>query len=341
MGNPRVDSELRAAVRGSYDLQKLRISMGNRICAEWKSKRNMKPSKPEEDTMKKVDLNLLKRLKNEYKRVTDGIVGLPKEKKFEGTELIGSFVELVLIDQYMRFLKVEKESFKRFIPLCRKYGFYNDWLIKQHGVGPRMASVILTEIDIYKAATVSSLWKYCGLDCAEDGQRRSKRKEHLIEVEYTDRDGNKKKKLSITYNPYLKAKMMAGLAPSMIRLKTPRYKQIYDDFKLRMQNHEKYGMHMDKVKRPNGKGFMSSGLRREMQARGYMIKQFFIELYSAWKDYENLPKKLPYHEAKLGMKHTSEPPSEPEDETVDMIDLPDDDVEVDGEDQYNGKEEAA
>jgi hypothetical protein len=52
-----------------------------------------------------------------------------------------------------------------------------------------MAGVILSEIDITKAEYPSSLHKYAGLDVAGDGQGRSRKKEHLEESDYIDKDG--------------------------------------------------------------------------------------------------------------------------------------------------------
>ena len=69
------------------------------------------------------------------------------------------------------------------------FPLYTEFLKDVRGVGPAMAGVILSEMDIRKTTYVSSLWAYTGLDVAEDGRGRSMRKEHMVEREYIDKNG--------------------------------------------------------------------------------------------------------------------------------------------------------
>ena len=46
-----------------------------------------------------------------------------------------------------------------------------------------MAGVLISEFDIHRARYPSSMWKYAGLDVARDGRGRSRKAEHLVEVE--------------------------------------------------------------------------------------------------------------------------------------------------------------
>jgi len=73
-----------------------------------------------------------------------------------------------------------------------------------------MAGVLISEIDIHKSRYPSSLWRYAGLDVAEDGKGRSRHKEHLVPIEYVDKDGNPAVRQGITYNPFLKTKLMGS-----------------------------------------------------------------------------------------------------------------------------------
>jgi hypothetical protein len=170
-----------------------------------------------------------------------------------------------------------------------EFPIYVQYLKGVKGIGPAMAGIIISEINIHTAKYSSSLHKYAGLDVAEDGKGRSMKSEHLIDVEYTAKDGSIKTKKSITFNPFLKSKLLGVLAGSFIKLNNLKYRKIYDDYKNRLVNHAKY-----KDSTPG---------HRNNMAKRYMIKMFIIELYDEWKDIEGLEKFNPYHEAKLGYKH--------------------------------------
>jgi hypothetical protein len=366
-------------VRGAYDMQKLRIQMGNRIVGNFKAKLGQEPSSSEEelsDDAKKI----LTDLRNSYKKITDGVKGLPKLKDFKGDEVISTFTELCLVAQYLEIEKSEDDHFKRLGMILSEYPIYTEFLSKVKGIGPSLAGVIVSEIDIEKSRHPSSLWAYAGLDVASkweyvthellgattkvddmpefpmpqeyarlpqadgggpieiDGFRyeiayvtdcqplqsilhiqkgawsvkatykfvdlgaRSRRKEHLVEREYTAADGTLKKRLSITFNPFLKTKLMGVMASSFLRAGNETYRKVYDDYKLRLQNHHKYGEVNDGKKDGEGK-IVTSKARRNQMALRYMVKRFLVDLYVAWRKLEGLPVSLEYAEAKLGIKH--------------------------------------
>lgn len=132
---------------------------------------------------------------------------------------------------------------------------------------------------------------------------RSARTEHQIDREYTDVRGQTKTKKSITYNPFLKAKLAGVLADCMLR--APRgYKEFYYDYKHRMENHRRYGTHNDKKKGIDGRIITSKGRRNNM-ARRYMVKMFLVDLYRHWRRIEGLPVHGPYSEAKLEIRHSA------------------------------------
>ena len=86
-----------------------------------------------------------------------------------------------------------------------------------------MAGVIISEIDITKSEYPSSIHKYTGLDVASDGQGRSRKKEHLETTVHrqgrgiTDQEG-------ITFNPFLKTKLVGVLGSSFIKQSPEKYK---------------------------------------------------------------------------------------------------------------------
>jgi hypothetical protein len=283
-------SNIRVMVRGAYDIQKLRIQMGNRIVANWKAKLGQAPSATEE-TLDEAEKNLLDNLRESYKKLADGVATLPRQSTFKGDELISTYTELVLIDQYIGLEKQEATQFSRLGNVLKDFPIYNEFLVNVYGIGPAMAGVILSEINIHAAEYPSSLWKYAGLDVAGDGQGRSRRKEHLVESTYIDADGVEQTKNGISFNPFLKTKLVGVLGSSFIKQSAAKcqYRKIYDDYKHRLENSP---AHADK----------SKGHRHNMAVR-YAVKRFLADLYVAWRTLEGLPVANEYSVDKLGIVH--------------------------------------
>lgn len=286
--NRELVGTLRAVVRGVYDIQELRIQTGNRIVANFKSRMGQKPSKKEEESLDKEKQKILKDMRQAYKRLTDGVVSFPRKDSFQGDELISNYTELVLVAQYIDLLADEKQHFNRIQHVLTEFPIYTEWLESIRGVGPAMGGVMLSEFDITKAEYPSSLWAYAGLDVAKDGQGRSRKKEHLIDIPYIDKDGNDAIRKGITFNPFLKTKLVGVLGPSFIRLGGP-YRDIYDNYKNRLENSP---AHMEKTKK-----------HRHNMAVRYMIKRFLVDLYKVWRKMEGLPVADEYSIAKLGLVH--------------------------------------
>ena len=283
-------SNIRTMVRGAYDIQKLRIQMGNRIVGNFKAKLGQEPSKPESD-LGAEEINALKTLREHYKKITDGIKMFPKQTTFKGDEVISDYTELCLLAQYVDLESEEARHFSRLGQILKDYPIFTEFLTKVKGIGPAMAGVIVSEIDIHKAKYPSSLWAYAGLDVAQDGQGRSRKKEHLVERDYINKDGEAAKRVSITFNPFLKAKLIGVLASSFLRSGNEQYAKLYNDYKHRLENHER---HKDKTK----------GHRHNMAMR-YMVKQFLVDLYREWRALEGLEVAPDYNEAKLGHIHAA------------------------------------
>lgn len=63
---------------------------------------------------------------------------------------------------------LERAELRNVERLCKKEPIY-EWLRKQRGVGPTLAGVIISEIDVHRAPTVSALWRFAGLDVRGSG----------------------------------------------------------------------------------------------------------------------------------------------------------------------------
>ena len=283
-------SNLKTIVRGAYDIQKNRIQTGNRLVGNFKAKLGQAPSE-KEDTIDKEGQQVLLNLRRSHKLLTEGVASFPRQATFKGDEVISDYTELCLVDNYLELEAQEKSHFRRLGNILKGYPIYNEFLLGVTGVGPAMAGVMLSEIDITKAEYPSSLHKYAGLDVASDGQGRSRKKEHLEDSEYVDAEGEVKVKKGITFNPFLKTKLVGVLGSSFIKQSPDKcvYRKIYDDYKNRLE-------HMDAHKEK------SKGHRHNMAIR-YMVKMFLVDLYNVWRRIEGLPVAPTYSEAKLGKVH--------------------------------------
>lgn len=308
MGNPIQDT-IKPMVRGCYSIQKLRIEIGNRIVANFKAKLGQAPS-AKEDTIDLKAKGLLDTLRAEHKCIADAM-GKISIKNFKGQECISSFAEFALIGQYKRLADAEKINFTELSVVLQTIPVYNEFLADVKGVGPAMAGVLISEIDITRSKYASSIWKYAGLDVVivevvnddeivyrEEG--RSRKKAHQIEIEYENAKGEMTKRMGITFNPWLKSKLLGALAPTFLKIgakekkagRPHKYSELYYNYKNRIDNHVK---HKDKTK-----------AHRHNMAIRYMIKQFLADLYENWRAIDGLPVHQPYAEAKLGHVHKEE-----------------------------------
>lgn len=279
---------LKTLVRGMYDVQKLRIQTGNRICTNFKAKLGQMPSQSEE-TLDEESKKILQQIRNidnklatglvaatadddedgeegeevttpgvpreskadkkkgslvteliqlRYKKLTDGKKYIPTKAKFIGDAVISDYTEFCLVSQYFELEKQERTHFARLEGALEDFQIYNDYLRNIPGVGPQMAGVILSEIDIThpKCKYVSSLWSLAGLDVVQaDNRGRSRRTEHLVKRPYITKDGKSAFRDSITFNPFLKTKLVGVLATSFLRAKDCPYATTYADYIHRLE----------------------------------------------------------------------------------------------------------
>ena len=285
MDNQVQRSMLKAAVNGFYSIQKTRIRVGNNIVANFKVKLGQAPGKPEDELDSEAKL-LLKNLRASYKKITDGVASMTP-RRFKEHGLISDFSEFALIKQYDDLLTAEEESFKQISYAVRGFEIYRNFLEDVKGVGPTMAAVIISGFDIHKAEYPSSLWAYAGLDVVK-GAGRSRKKEHLVETAYVDAEGKEQKKMGISFNPFLKTKLIGVLGSSFVKTNGV-YREVYDNYKHRISN---MPAHAEK----------SKGHINNMAIR-YTVKRFLVDLYFNWRTMEGLPVADEYSKAKLKMTH--------------------------------------
>jgi len=288
-----MNENIRISVRTLYDMQKLRIQSGNRIAAAFRTKLGLSSSQAEAENPDAE--KMLKDLRAEFKRITDGVKRITKNFKSDST-ILTTRGELALIEGYERQLEAEAIHEKAIMAALELEPIWTQWIVNVRGVGPLMAGVILSEIDITKCNSISALWAYCGLDVVvttdADGnvleEGRCKKAHHLVPKTYTDRDGEAIETKGISFNPFLKTKLVGVLGGVFLKLGGP-YREIYDDYKHRLEHHPK---HQAKTK-----------MHRHNMAVRYMIKEFLADLWREWRTLEGLPVRERYNEGKLGIVH--------------------------------------
>jgi len=300
-------------VRGTYDLQALRMQSGLRLCANFRAK--LKESEEEEvdeetGELSEKAIRIVDRLKTSYGRLTDGIARnrtLPTESGFTGDEVIGEYAELVLVDQYVQLERQESKQFRQLTGTLEKIPIYTEYLADVRGVGPAMAAVLITGFDPAKARHISSFWRLAGLDVGPDGRGRSRRAEHLVKREYTDKNGNVAIRDSVTYDPWLKTKLVGVLGSSFLRSNSP-WREAFDNYKHRIntdpqrlkcsivewkKRHKDGDPDIDRLWPPG---------RIKNAAIRFMVKQFLADLWLHWRELEGLPVTDPYVVGMLGRR---------------------------------------
>lgn len=301
-------SLLRTYVKSYSQIQKVRVQVGNRIVANIRVRLGIRPSTDEEKAMKEVQ-KLLKKVREAYSRVTDGLIE-NRNIDFSGLseKLIADRADYFLVSTYENMIAQEEALKKVMSKLIEVFPIWTEFMSKVPGCGPWLAAVIISELDPKKANYASSFVKYAGLDVVINkngvGEGRNSYGEgHLVPREFKDRSGNIKVANVLSHNRFLKSKLVFVLTASMIKQSArlqnmnfipgpTKYVRIYQDYLHRIKNTPRFAAHKP--------------LHLINMARRYMIKIFLYDLWSNWRELEGLPVTKPYHEAKLGMVHTTD-----------------------------------
>jgi len=280
--------KLRTMVRGAYNVQEFRIRVGNRLIQIFRKRLGQRPGQPESE-LDEERREVLDVLRAAYRRLADGVAEgkLPGRSRFVGDHVIRDYLEMTLVHQHMELVRIEAAMFRQLVGALDQFPIWSTYLRDVRGCGPTMSAVLIGEIDITRALYPSSLWKYCGLDVAPDGAGRSRKKPHLVDRDYVTSDGEAKTRKSITFNPFLKTRLIGVLAPSFLRSASP-YRSAYDGYKHRLET--------DPARAEWTKG------HRHLAAMRYMVKTFLVDLHVNWRRMEGLPVSEPYSVAKLGLR---------------------------------------
>lgn len=290
---------MRTTVKSFYDIQKIRIQVGNRITTNVRVRLGQEPGTKTEE-LDSDAIKLLDSLKDEYRRITDELVTTSARAKVKAIQKAGGVItdilEFELVGYYITLLEQEEVFLKAITNQVKEFEIWKQYMAEVKGCGPLMAAVVISELDPFKAKYISSFWKYAGLDTVlndstGEWEGRSRKTHHLEEKEYTDKDGNAAIRKGITFNPFLKTKLVGVLGSSFIKA-GGKYREIYDNYKHRLEC------------RPDLKE-ASKGKRHNMAVR-YAVKRFLADLWVAWRTIEGLPVTDDYATAKLGYRHGAE-----------------------------------
>ena len=290
---------IRVMVKSAYAIQKLRIQTGLRLCANFRSQLK---DDPDDEELSAEAQELIKELYASYKKLTEGVAKrrtLPKEHGFVGDDVITDFAALVIAHTYFQLEKQEEECFRLLGEALEPIPIYG-WLKQQRGVGPAMAGVLIAYFNVHKATTTSKMWAFAGLDVGPGGLARSRRKEHLVEREYVDKNGELKTKMSTTLDPWVQSKLMGALSTSFMRLNSPYRARYYDPYKHRLETdpHRRKGTLLDK-KNAIAAGESGDDIwhkkRIHRASLRYMVKMFIADFWEAWRRLEGLPVRPSYH----------------------------------------------
>lgn len=316
--------KIRNLVSGIYDIQKLRISTGNRIISSFNIQMGQKPSK----SLDELDDNtktLINKLRKEYSRITDAYVSksyISKNKTNDKVEeklvnigknagiekvinamvsdsnsditLIRSKIDYELTSTYVDLLETEAKMTRLISKEVSKHPMWDAFFKDVTGCGPLMSAVCLAYFDPYKARHVSGFWKYAGLDTVyvtdDSGKqvRQGRSRQHTEMYEYVAKDGTIKQKKGLTFNPEVKTKLVGVLSSSFLKQPGCKYEQIYRDYCNRLDNR----IDSDKL----------TQMHKHRMANRYMIKQFLRDMWVAWRKIEGLDITEPYEVAVLGRK---------------------------------------
>ena len=208
-----------------------------------------------------------------------------------------------MAETYLTIYNAEDIAVKAISKIVVQHPMWDAFFKDIKGCGPLMAAVCIGYFDIHRARYPSSFWKYAGLDVVvnTDGVAEGRAKRHIEEVEYIDKDHRIKTKRGITYNTYLRSKLIGVLGPCILKLSRTKledgtslptgYAKAYYDYRHRIENRP---VNEDKPLTPR---------HIHNMAIRFMVKQFIRDFWIVWRKYEGYDIGQPYYEvAKLGMK---------------------------------------
>jgi uncharacterized membrane protein len=187
-------AHVRSAIKGYYDMQKLRIASGNRLVADF----YMGKEKAAETLVKKAEFDeeaaeaekkeaekRLAAILKDYDSITEAISDNHSTVKKIFKDITGEIIKTAegyeVVSVYKSMVACENGHLGLVENAVYAHPLWAHFLEGVRGCGPLMAGVIISELDPYKARHASSFYKYVGIDVV------------LSQVDYLDtEEGNTK-----------------------------------------------------------------------------------------------------------------------------------------------------
>jgi len=272
---------LRLKVKSFYDLQKLRIQMGNRD--KWENADEIQLEQTDIDYFNAMSERLDNDEKFAFKEITRIVHSSSIWKEFlKGVKGCGETMSSVIMSEF----DIYRATTASKMLAVSGIGLEKQWSVTYRDItNPESKK---PKIGDWKTIEV---WGTSELS-AKTVVPRPKEEEVRREFETVVRIGEevsiqkKRKGQYPSYNNFLKTKLLGVLTTCMIKSKS-EYTTHYYDFKQRRVNDFKTKGHLDRA------------------AKRHMLKNFIKDLYKKWRELENLPVRCPYEEEYLGKKHSS------------------------------------
>lgn len=195
---------------------------------------------------------------------------------------------------HRRLVDLENYVDDRVAALLKTHPAY-PWFSRVKGVGEENISKVIGLLDIEKADTISSLWKFAGF-APVDGKAEKRQKG-----------------VKLHYNSPLRS-MCWRLANSLLRTRGKFYEYYLkekDKYQQRFQNEGRHIVPVTQLPKKDGKRYEPA----DMIAKGHlhnmalrkMIKLFLSLLWVVWREAEGLSTRAPYPVEYLGHDHMIEP----------------------------------
>lgn len=265
------EQKIRSLVSSVYDIQKLRIAVGNRIVASFNTQLAENTDEESESEKTKFLYKLLLEWKDITTAYVENKVTIKAYLAKKGSDL--SYIKTVsdykLIQHYNELVETEKGMTKLVTVEVTQHPMWDLFFKDVIGCGPMMAAIILSYFDIDKARHPSAFWKYAGLDVV-DGKGRTMGM--LVDKVYEKQDGTKVETVGISYNPFVKTKLLGVLATGFLKKPGCHYDEVYRGYKARI---EQRNVTMEK---PRTKAHINR------MALRYCVKMFLRDLWVVWRE---------------------------------------------------------
>lgn len=292
------EQKIRTLVTSSYDIQALRISVGNRIVASFNAQlgihqNDMNKDAKDKDEEDKEVTKTLSVISKEYDKITEAYVANQQtirayfKKNDPSLTYIKSEQDYKLVERWKELLHTEQQINKLIKTEVHEHPMWDAFFSDVIGCGEQMAAITISYFDIDKARHPSCFWKYAGLDVV-DGKGRNRSSAMLVDREYVNGSGEVTKAKGLSYNPFVKTKMLGVLATGFLRKPGCHYEQVYRDYRARIEQRE---------------DLEGATARKHHMALRYCAKMFLRDMWAVWRKLEGYEVGIPEYEVQyLGHK---------------------------------------